>query len=244
MPRLLPYPNTCPEQTFFVTGALPRVHLVTPAIVERTVARYGLSGILSARERATFDAFPIERRRQDWLAGRVAAKRALRATMLERGSRVTPYRAIEIWNDVTGAPRFTVDRRPELSRQLNISISHTNGAGLAAVGSTIDSGTVGVDIETTRSLSLALVSRVLGPSELARLSSEHIAPMPLVLWTAKEAAMKAANAACTALRHVELSWNGTRCVGARICGESVAGPEIVVRHRTVGPYTIAVALCR
>ena len=227
-----------------MTGALPRVHLVTPAIVERTVARYGLSRILTARERARFDAFALERRRRDWLAGRVAAKRALRATLRERGERVAEYRAIDIWNDVNGAPRFTIDRQPELGGQFNISISHADGAGLAAVGSTIDSGTVGVDIETTKSVSLALVSRVLAPSELARLSGDGIAPPGLVLWTAKEAAMKAANAICVALRHVELSWDDTRCLAARIVGTHMGSPEILVRHRAVGPYTIAVALCR
>ena len=227
-----------------MTGALPRVHLVTPAIVERTVARHGVTGILSAREGASYSAFPLERRRRDWLAGRVAAKRALRAALHERGEHIPPYRAIEIWNEATGAPRFTVDRRPELGHRLNISIAHTDGAGLAAVGSTIDVGMVGVDIETTKPMSLAVIGRVLGARELAQLSAERVAPPPLVLWTAKEAAMKAANAVCTALRHVELSWNDTRCFAARIVGASATGLDIVVRHRTVGPYTIAVALCR
>ena len=38
-------------------GALPRVHLVTPAVVERTVARYGVHGSLANREQATVAAF-------------------------------------------------------------------------------------------------------------------------------------------------------------------------------------------
>ena len=227
-----------------MTGALPRVHLVTPAIVERTVARYGVSGILSVSERATLDAFPLERRRRDWIAGRVAAKRAIRGTIRQRGDRAPAYRAIEIWNDANGAPRFSIRGRPELSEQINVSISHTDGAGLAAVGSTTDIGTIGVDIETTKPLSLDLVGRVLGSSERAQLEAGRPAPEPLVLWTAKEAAMKAANAFCTALRHVELAWSDTRCIGARVIGTTVPDHAIIVRHRTVGPYTIAVALCR
>ena len=227
-----------------MTGALPRVHLVTPAIVERTVARYGVSGILSATERATLDAFPIERRRRDWMAGRVAAKRAIRGTIRERGDRAPAYRAIEIWNDTNGAPRFAIRGRPELSEQINISISHTDGAGLAAVGSTTDVGTVGVDIETTKTLSLDLVGRVLGASERAQLEAGCAALQPLVLWTAKEAAMKAANSFCSALRQVELAWSDTRRLSARVDGATVPEHAIIVRHRTVGPYTIAVALCR
>lgn len=225
-----------------MTGALPRVHLVTPAIVERTVARYGMAGILTPRERATVDAFPVERRRRDWLAGRIAAKRTLRAALRERGESVPAYRAIEIWNAADGAPRFTIDRRPEVGRQLNISISHANGTGLAAVASTMRSGTVGVDIEPTTPVSLALVARILVASELARLTAERDAPTPLALWTAKEAVMKAAHAICTALRQVELSWTDSRSFSARIVG--APANAILVRHRTVGDHTIAIALCR
>jgi 4'-phosphopantetheinyl transferase EntD len=54
---------------------------VTPAVVERTVARYGVHGILTERERETLAAFAVERRRRDWLAGRVAAVAAVRRVL-------------------------------------------------------------------------------------------------------------------------------------------------------------------
>jgi len=91
---------------------------------------------------------------------------------------------------------------------------------------------------------MAAVRRILAAGELARLHGDEAPPSAIALWTAKEAAMKAASASCTALRHVELSWRNARCVGARITGASVPAYAIVVRHRTVGPYTVALAVYR
>jgi 4'-phosphopantetheinyl transferase EntD len=227
-----------------VSDALPRVHLVTPAFVSSTIARHGahgVRGVLTDAELATFDALPVERRRRDWLAGRLAAKRALRAAIRKRGQPMPDYRAIELWNDADGAPRFFMARMPELGHHLDISLSHTDGAAVASVADRHASGTVGVDIETTRALPMALVSRVLQPSEAARLADgPH--PAPIVMWTAKEAVLKAAHAICTALRDVELTWSGARVVHARVVDD--AHRAILVGHHSVGPYTVAVALCR
>lgn len=220
-----------------------RVHLVTPAIVEQTVARRGVGGLLTPRERTVLEGIPAERRRRDWLAGRVAAKRALRATCRRQHETVPSYQAIEILNDANGAPYFTVDGRPELTDRFDISIAHTDGAGVAAVADTLASGTVGVDIEITKPLSVALVRRVLQPTELERLDgSPNACPTPLEMWTAKEAAMKAARHLCNALRDVELWWNGTRTLHARVIGSDLPH-AILVKQRCVGPYTIALALC-
>ena len=225
-------------------GALPRVHLVTPAIVEWTVARHGVRGILTAREWATFDAFPSERRRVDWLAGRVAAKRAVRRKLIDRGEQPPTYDAIDVWNDPDGAPRFSVGDRSQLTTELCLSISHTAGAGLAAVADTATTGTVGVDIEPTAPLSMTLVNRVLSPGERSRLSDAADAPSALALWTAKEAALKAARRLCTALREIELSWTDGWCVAARVAGLAAESHNIVVRQRVAGAYTVALALCR
>ena len=218
---------------------------MTPAIVERTVARRGVAGVLDTSERTVLDALPVERRRRDWLAGRVAAKRALRAVCRARGEPAPAYNEIEIWNTSDGAPRFAVKDRPELAEQLNLSIAHSDGAAVAAVAETSASGSVGVDIEVTKPLARTLVQRVLRPSEIARLDADPAAhPSPLALWTAKEAAMKAAHQFCSALHDVELAWSGSRAHRARVIGPCIPAHAIIVRHRIVGPYTIAVALCR
>jgi len=216
---------------------------VTPAIVEQVVARRGVAGLLTPRERAVLEGVPAESRRRDWLAGRVAAKRALRTTCRRQHETVPSYQAIEILNDANGAPCFTVDGRPELANRLDISIAHTDGAAVAAIADTLASGRIGVDIEITRPLSLALVRRVLQPTELERLDeTANTCPTPLEMWTAKEAAMKAARHLCNALRDVELSWNGARTLQARVVGSELTH-VILVRQRCVGPYTIALALC-
>jgi phosphopantetheinyl transferase (holo-ACP synthase) len=220
-----------------------RVYLVTPAIVERAVARRGVAGLLTPGERTALEAIPAERRQRDWLAGRLAAKRVLRAACRLRCERVPSYRSIEILNEAGGAPRFTVQGRPELAERLDISIAHTDGTAVAAGADLLASGSAGVDIELTRPLSLDLVRRVLRAEEIARLEeSLDTGPTPLELWTAKEAALKAARHLCDALRDIELSWNGTRTLRARVAGSGVPPHAILVRHRRVGPHTVALAL--
>ena len=222
-----------------------RVYLVTPAMVDRAVARRGVDGILTVSERAVLDELPIERRRADWLAGRLAAKRGLRAACRRHGRTVPAYTAIEIRNDARGAPRFMIAGRSDLDERLDISIAHASGTAVAAVVDRLASGTVGVDVEVTKPLSMHLVKRVLRPAEIACLDApSSAAPTPLEMWTAKEAALKAARHLCDALRDVELSWTPRRSMRARIAGTGVPAHSIVVRHRTAGPYTIALAICR
>ena len=223
-----------------------RVHLVTQAMVDRVVARHGVKGILTGSERAVLDELPLERRRADCLAGRLAAKRGLRAACRRRGETVPAYTAIEIRNDARGAPRFAIAGRSDLDERLDISIAHSNGTAVAAVVDRLASGTVGVDVEVTKPLSPHLLKRVLRPEEIARLDDalSNGAPTPLELWTGKEAAFKAARHLCDALRDVELSWTPPRPMRARVAGTPLPVHSILVRHRTAGPYTIALAICR
>jgi phosphopantetheinyl transferase (holo-ACP synthase) len=221
------------------------VYLVTQAMVDRMVARRGMDGMLTATERAVLDELPIERRRADWLAGRLAAKRGLRAACRRRGETVPAYTAIEIRNDARGAPRLRLDGPPDLGARLDLSIAHSHGAAVAAVADRFASGTVGVDVEVTTPLSIDLVRRVLRAAEIDRLCGRSTTgPTPLEMWTAKEAAMKAARHLCRSLRDVELSWAPSRPIRARIVGDALPAHSIRVRHRIAGPYTIALALCQ
>ena len=70
-----------PRARRLVRGSFPRLHFVTPDVVERTVDRVGVAGILNARERSVFDAFALEKRRRDRVTGRLAAKRAMQAAV-------------------------------------------------------------------------------------------------------------------------------------------------------------------
>ena len=226
-----------------MSGALTRVHFVSPAVVAQTIARHSLPGILTPSERTTLDTFSVETRRRDWLAGRVAAKRALRGAMRECKQWVAPYNAIEIWNEADGAPRFTVASQFR-QHDFNISIGHAAGAAVAGVADSNSAGTVGVDIEPTQPLAAALLERVLHPTELARLARDGDHPTALALWTAKEAVMKATHSVSAALRDVELSWRNGRHIEARVARVGTRATHVRVRHREVGRYTIAVALWR
>jgi 4'-phosphopantetheinyl transferase EntD len=213
--------------------------------VDRVVARRGVDGILTENERAVLDELPLERRRADWLAGRLAAKRALRAACRRRDEPVPAYTAIEIRNDSRGAPRFAIAERPDLDERLDISIAHSNGTAVAAIADRLASGTVGVDVEVTKPLPMHLLKRVLRPEEIACLDAlSNTAPTALEMWTAKEATLKAARHLCDTLRDVELSWTPRRSMRAHIAGTGLPAHSILVRHRVAGPYTIALAICR
>jgi 4'-phosphopantetheinyl transferase EntD len=213
--------------------------------VDRVVARRGVDGILTENERAVLDELPLERRRADWLAGRLAAKRALRAACRRRDEPVPAYTAIEIRNDSRGAPRFAIAERPDLDERLDISIAHSNGTAVAAIAVRLASGTVGVDVEVTKPLPMHLLKRVLRPEEIACLDAlSNTAPTALEMWTAKEATLKAARHLCDTLRDVELSWTPRRSMRAHIAGTGLPAHSILVRHRVAGPYTIALAICR
>ncbi|HTK52688.1 MAG TPA: 4'-phosphopantetheinyl transferase superfamily protein [Gemmatimonadaceae bacterium] len=218
---------------------------MTPSTVDRVVARRGVDGILTENERAVLDELPLERRRADWLAGRLAAKRALRAACRRRDEPVPAYTAIEIRNDSRGAPRFAIAERPDLDERLDISIAHSNGTAVAAIADRLASGTVGVDVEVTKPLPMHLLKRVLRPEEIACLDAlSNTAPTALEMWTAKEATLKAARHLCDTLRDVELSWTPRRSMRAHIAGTGLPAHSILVRHRVAGPYTIALAICR
>jgi len=124
---------------------------------------------LSGREAAVYAAFRIEKRRSEWLAGRLAAK----ALLAEDGEKPAE---LEIGMDRLG--------RPCCGARL-VSISHSNGWALAAVkpGTTF----LGADLEKIEERHPAWYSDYFHPSELPK-------PDPSEgtrLWALKEALMKA-----------------------------------------------------
>lgn len=82
---------------------------------------------------------------------------------------------------------------------LNISISHTTDASL--FGWVNSPSRLGVDVEERSRLKVRTVTRVCSKDELS------LAPDPLLLWPAKEAAFKAVSPLATVLSHIEIhSW--------------------------------------
>lgn len=124
---------------------------------------------LSGKEAAQYAVFRMEKRRREWLAGRLAAKALLAG---DRGDQA----AFEIGMDKFG--------RPSCGAEL-VSISHSGGWALAAVKP--GSAFLGADLEKVEPRHPAWYRDYFHPSELP-------APDPSEatrLWTIKEALLKA-----------------------------------------------------
>jgi 4'-phosphopantetheinyl transferase len=134
-----------------------------------------LSSLLSQAEKLACRRLATEKRRVDWLSGRLAAKRALAARI-----NAAP-RDIEILNEPSGRPYCPLPAAP------SFSITHTAAGGLCAVGA--GSAPIGADWET-------IAAR--GPDVLA-FYTHHCERTPQVLasaeaqtrlWAVKEAVLK------------------------------------------------------
>jgi 4'-phosphopantetheinyl transferase len=127
-------------------------------------------GALSAREAGIYASFRIEKRRSEWLAGRLAAKAVAAA---DGGA---DFSALEIESDLLG--------RPSCAGAL-LSISHSGGWAVAAAKP--GASFLGVDLEKVEERHPAWYTDYFHPSELPK-------PDPSEgtrLWAIKEAIMKA-----------------------------------------------------
>lgn len=135
-------------------------------------------GALSPAEALRHSAFRMEKRRSEWLAGRLAAK-----TLLAETGTPGELSALEIGMDRLG--------RPACGGNL-LSISHSNGWAMAAFKP--GSAFLGADLEKVEERHPAWYRDYFHPSELP-------APDPSAatrLWTIKEALMKALGLGLTA----------------------------------------------
>ena len=129
---------------------------------------------LSAEERARWTAFPSEKRRQEFLTGRVAARTLLGGRM-NLGPADVPLRVAKSGAvDVEGG---------------FVSIAHAEGEAVAAFAER----PVGVDLERVRTRRAGIERFVLHPDEGGLLDA---LPLPrtqglILAWTAKEAVLKA-----------------------------------------------------
>jgi 4'-phosphopantetheinyl transferase len=132
--------------------------------------------LLSGEERSRYDAFPVDKRRREFLLGRVA----LRTLLAERLDKAPTAIDLQVTDDgaieLPGAPYF-------------VSLAHSRGRAVAAVSP----DRVGVDLEHIRSVTSGVVDFVLDADEQALLDTlpmdrEHAF---ILCWTLKEATLKA-----------------------------------------------------
>jgi 4'-phosphopantetheinyl transferase EntD len=234
------------------SGALrPAILVVSARLVRRVVAARGAGALLSEHERATLGELAVERRRWDWLAGRLAAKALIaRLILAARGVRV-PLRALEIDYDEDGAPRCraagdaTAAGGCDLARDWAISIAHDDGYGACAAVRATAYGRVGVDLERDRPLRAASLRYFLSAAERRQLlaSRDTAHPTPVALWAIKEAVVKAAPTLTgRSMQRVAVSWGGG-VVCARVAARGGASLRVSAGYERWGGRLLAYATC-
>ncbi|MGQ0641995.1 MAG: 4'-phosphopantetheinyl transferase family protein [Gemmatimonadaceae bacterium] len=205
-----------------------------------------LRRMLSAREMESFGQLQLQRRRDDWLAGRLAAKAVARDAM-RLHFRIRPaHSAISILNASDGAPYIEFEDHPELNGEFNISIAHDGGFAIVALAHTARCGVVGVDLERDRPLADRLIHRVLTRDELQRVQADASCRVPLLaLWCLKEAVLKASRKASRiSMRNVDLTWNRRGQVTARIQNDDREVGRISALWCRRGRHVLAYAINR
>ena len=179
-----------------------KLRLVTPTEVHKFASSQvnKLKELLSPQELLRFQTLKSEKRKRDWLAGRVAAKELLRTHLAEAWPTYVgvSLSQIEVYNGEAGAPSFRLrgGRFPQtLPQVLNISIAHSHGYGLCGLARTQEDGYIGVDIETIRPLGPAVQRRFLTEAELKQITGVE-SEDAVLFWALKEAAFKALRRAC------------------------------------------------
>jgi phosphopantetheine--protein transferase-like protein len=144
---------------------------------------------LSAPERRRFAEFTLPKRRLDWFAARLAAKRLIREACFGREHAIVPYNAITIERDEMGAPVVQVvgDRGP-LPR---LSLSHSHG--FAAAFLTTDANLrPGIDVERIEPRDQSFAKTYFTAAELAWTEAQKRPDEAITqLWAIKEATLKA-----------------------------------------------------
>ena len=165
-----------------------RIERCCPVESERLLHRLkaGRSGgYLSPIEMATVIGFTSDKRRQDWLAGRLATKRLMQTILAEEGTRLT-LPEIEVLNHESGAPYVRIPGHKEYLRR-HLSISHTSTCAAAAVAQ--PGHRVGIDVEIPERRAMSFLELISHPDErdFAFLNDPHESTR---VWTLKESVSK------------------------------------------------------
>lgn len=157
--------------------------------------------VLSRREREHWNSMrAVDKRRQEWLLGRCAAKDAVRL-LIERhlGVQLAPA-DVEVLPDAYGRPRVEGNWTKRLRIQPGISISHSHGMAVA-LAALDPQQLVGIDLESLDQKREGFEAIAFGPDErklLANVRQDLRQEWALRMWCAKEAVGKALGRGLTA----------------------------------------------
>jgi 4'-phosphopantetheinyl transferase len=153
---------------------------------------------LTAEERSRLAAFRFEKRRREWLLGRWTAKRLIQAVVAQAGLTPVPLGAFEIQVAPDGAP-LALWRRPGGARRFALSLSHSHGSALGALLPS-QPRALGADLERIAPREAAFAGDYFTLAEQAQVmcaSPRLHDTLVTALWSAKEAALKAARLGLT-----------------------------------------------
>jgi malonyl CoA-acyl carrier protein transacylase len=164
--------------------------------------------LLSGGEKEIFDGFDKEKRRSEWLAGRMVLKRLVRELWFGMSGTILPYGDIIVYNDAAGTPHLDVVGAPELNRA-SISISHRDEIAVASC--ILDQGLrAGIDVEKIVEHHSSFMNTYFSAAEQKMIdSAEDSSWFINASWAVKEACLKALGIGATVdFRHIEVRFLG------------------------------------
>ena len=145
---------------------------------------------LCTNEHDKYLSFKFQKRKTEWLGGRIAAKKALRALLAELGYLLRPQE-LEISSTIEGRPLFI--KPVEITETIDISISHS---AKYAAALTVKDAVCGLDLQKITQTLHKVQSRFATDAE-RKILQQHFCFQPYekswdlaLLWTAKEAFRK------------------------------------------------------
>lgn len=143
--------------------------------------------VLTKSEREYFSQdTKLEKRKREWLAGRIAAKDAIRAFAAKKGIKLCPG-DIEISYNAAGQPVVSIISQPSL--EIKVSIAHAEGSGIAIAGTS----SCGIDLEPARNRGEDFIDMAFTKKEKSLFADKPEGEkweLITRLWCAKEAASK------------------------------------------------------
>ncbi|HSI04689.1 MAG TPA: SDR family NAD(P)-dependent oxidoreductase, partial [Myxococcota bacterium] len=162
---------------------IDEIHESLAADEKATLKRY-----LAPQEQARFKELKTDKRKIDWLAGRIVAKRLIRESHFAHDGAIVPYSAINIVPDELGAPQVSI--AGEKAGTQRISISHS--AGCAAAMLSVEPGVrPGIDVESVEARDPSFIRDYFTDAERAAANGRDPAHLFTAVWAVKEAVVKA-----------------------------------------------------
>ena len=151
--------------------------------------------VLGRRERAIWHSLKgSERRRLEWLLGRIAAKEAVRDHLHRRFQLQTRPADVEILPDASGRPMVSGAWTASVPRVPLVSIAHVDGTAVAVLTDVEGASGIGVDLERSGRMKPGMEHAAFREQErdlLQGLDGDARQAWALRVWCAREAAAKA-----------------------------------------------------